>query len=131
MTERAKVKMADWAELPTEAVLPGIERQRIDGEQMTIVRYVYAPGSVFPPHSHPEEQVTMVLSGDIEFDVGGRLVQAAAGSVLVIPPNVVHGARVIGNHEVETLNTLSPRRTRGIVCSASSDRNSHQPSQVT
>jgi len=109
----------DWGDLPSETVLPGIDRQRIDGERMTIVRYVYAPGSVFPAHSHAEEQITVVLSGDIEFDVDGRLMPATAGSVIVIPPSAVHGARVLGDQEVETLNVLSPRRTRGVSYAAS------------
>ena len=108
-----------WADVPSETVLPGIDRQRIDGERMTIVRYVYAPGSVFPAHSHPEEQITAVLSGEIEFDVDGQLTQATAGSVILIPPNVVHGARVLGDQEVETLNVLSPHRTRDVSYAAS------------
>ncbi|HUT15964.1 MAG TPA: cupin domain-containing protein [Anaerolineae bacterium] len=108
-----------WGDLLTETVLPGIDRQRIDGERMTIVRYVYAPGSVFPAHSHPEEQITVVLSGEIEFDVDGQLEQATAGSVIVIPPNAVHGARILGDQQVETLNVLSPRRTRDVFYAAS------------
>ncbi len=76
-----------------------------------MVRYVYAPGSVFPVHAHPEEQVTVVVSGRIVFEVAGARVELGAGQVAVIPPNVPHGARVLGDDTVETFNALSPRRS--------------------
>jgi quercetin dioxygenase-like cupin family protein len=100
-----------WRDLPPELVFDGITRQTIDSERQTVVRYVYAPGSVFPIHAHPEEQVTLVLSGRIVFEVGGSRVELGPGEVAVIPPNVPHGATVEGGEIVETINTLSPRRT--------------------
>lgn len=109
-----QVQNLPWSHLPSEEVRPGIHRQRLDTERMTVIRYTYSPGSIFPAHSHPEEQVTMVLSGEIEFEVGDKRVRAESGSVLVIPSGVVHGARVLGETVVDTLNVLSPRRTRAI-----------------
>lgn len=100
-----------WQDTPVEHVLPGITRQVVQGERQTIVRYIYAPGSVFPVHSHPEEQVTVVLSGRIEFDVAGEIVELGPGGVAVIPPNVPHGAIVNGAEIVETINSMSPRRS--------------------
>jgi len=82
----------------------------VHGERQTMVRYVYAPGSIFPVHAHPEEQVTVVVSGRIAFEIDGSSVELGAGQVAVIPPNVPHGAEVIGNDTVETFNALSPRR---------------------
>lgn len=99
-----------WADAPTEEVLPGITRQVVHGERQTLVRYVYQPGAVFPVHAHPEEQVTVVVSGRIEFVVDGEKVTLGAGQVAVIPSSVPHGAVVIGDHVVETFNSMSPRR---------------------
>ena len=101
----------DWEAIPSEQVFAGISRQVIDGERQTLVRYVYAPGSVFPVHAHPEEQVTVVLSGRIVFTVAGDRVELGPGQIAVIPPNVAHGATVEGDESVETLNTMSPRRS--------------------
>jgi quercetin dioxygenase-like cupin family protein len=102
-----------WSDTPIERVLPGITRQVIQGEQQTLVRYVYEPGAVFPMHVHPEEQVTIVISGHIEFNVDGSLTELGAGQVAVIPAGLPHGARVIGEETVETFNALSPRRETG------------------
>jgi quercetin dioxygenase-like cupin family protein len=101
---------ANWAEIPPEEVYPGITRQVIQGEKQTMVRYVYAPESVFPEHHHPQEQITTVLTGRIEFDIAGDTVTFGPGDVGVIPSDTPHGARVIGDETVETINTLSPRR---------------------
>lgn len=101
---------ATWAVLPQTEVYPGITRQSIDGDLQTLVRYVYQPGSVFPVHHHPQEQITTVLTGCIEFSVDGVLAVLNAGDVAVIPADMPHGARVIGDAVVETFNSLSPRR---------------------
>jgi quercetin dioxygenase-like cupin family protein len=107
-----------WSDLPAERVMPGVTRQRVDAQHMTVVRYRYEPGAHFPAHSHPEEQVVLVLSGEIEFMVANRPVSAATGSVLVIPPHTVHSARVLGGTPVDTINVLSPRRTREVAFTA-------------
>lgn len=99
-----------WSDVPATEVYPGISRQILSGYRQTMVRYVYQPGSVFPEHHHPEEQVTVVISGQIEFSVAGETVVLTTGQAAVIPPNVPHGARVIGDAPVETFNSMSPRR---------------------
>ena len=104
------VTVAAWAQLPADEVLPGVERQTIHGDRLTLVRYRYAPGAVFPVHQHPQEQITAVLSGRIVFDIAGEPREIGRGAVVVIPARVPHGAAVAGDQPVETLNALSPRR---------------------
>jgi quercetin dioxygenase-like cupin family protein len=99
-----------WRDTPPEEVLPGITRRVVHGDRQSMVQYLYAPGSVFPRHAHPEEQVTLVVRGRIRFEFDDRTVALGPGEVAVIPGGVPHGARVIGDEEVETYNALSPRR---------------------
>ena len=99
-----------WRAVPAELVRPGIERRVVHGDQQTMVRYLYAPGSVFPVHAHPQEQVTLVIRGHIRFDMAGESIELGPGDVAVIPGNTPHGAEVVGDEEVETYNALSPRR---------------------
>ncbi|MGI8643365.1 MAG: cupin domain-containing protein [Thermomicrobiales bacterium] len=105
-----------WANIPAIEAMPGVTRQVIQGERQTLVRYVYAPGVVFPVHQHPEEQMTIVLHGRLAFtiesedDEPDRHVALGPGEVLRIPGGARHGAEVIGMEEVESLNMLSPRR---------------------
>ena len=90
--------------------MPGVTRQTVHGDRQTMVRYVYQPGAVFPIHAHPEEQCTIVISGRILFTVDGAPTELGPGGILVIPANLPHGARVIGDEVVESFNALSPRR---------------------
>jgi quercetin dioxygenase-like cupin family protein len=106
----SEANVTAWSRIVPEEVLPGIFRQTVDGVHQTLVRYVYGPGSVFPVHSHPQEQITTVLSGRIVFTVGGSRFELGPGDVAVIPGHVAHGATVDGKETVVTLNTLSPRR---------------------
>jgi quercetin dioxygenase-like cupin family protein len=108
------VRRICWEDLPTQQVFTGIHRQRADAQHMTVVRYTYAPGSDFPAHSHPEEQLVIVLAGEIEFRISGVPVTATAGSAMIIAPGLVHSARVLSDVRVDTLNVLSPRRTKDI-----------------
>jgi quercetin dioxygenase-like cupin family protein len=104
------VAVVSWNDVATERAGEGIERQTIHGDRQTLVRYRYAPGAVFPSHAHPEEQMTVVLSGRITFTVGDRTVTLGPGEVATIPGGVPHGAAVPGDEPVETLNCMSPRR---------------------
>ena len=99
-----------WDEIVADEPYPGITRQILDAERQTLVRYVYQPGSIFPVHAHPEEQITSVLSGRIRFEVAGATLLLCPGEAAIIPADVPHGAAVVGDETVVTLNSLSPRR---------------------
>lgn len=99
-----------WRTVDVEPVAPGVLRQIIHGNHQTMVRYRYEPRSVFPTHSHPEEQITIVVSGRLTFDLSGDQIEVGPGEVLLIPAGLPHGAAVAGNDPVETYNALSPRR---------------------
>ena len=101
----------DWSGIPVERPLDGVARQTLHSASQTLVRYVYQPGSVFPVHQHPEEQITIILSGTIDFTVDGAPVTLSTGECALIPANTPHGAKVTGSEVVETLNTMSPRRS--------------------
>ncbi len=103
--------IASWDDIPVEEVYPGINRQIQSGSLLDMVRYRYEPGSVFPEHSHPQEQITVVVSGLIRFKIGETIVDLGPGKVAVIPANTPHGAEVIDDHPVETFNAFSPRRS--------------------
>lgn len=117
-----------WTSIPVSEPLPGVTRQVIQGERQTLVRYCYAPGVVFPVHQHPQEQMTAVLRGQLTFTLedadGGldREIALGPGSVLVIPGDQRHGAAVVGEEDVETLNMLSPRRDADPVIESTGQR---------
>ena len=48
------------------------------------------PHSRFERHSHESEQITMVLEGELFFELDGRHVRVGAGEVIAVPSLVPH-----------------------------------------
>ncbi len=46
--------------------------------------------TILPRHSHPHEQSTFVLEGELEFDLGGETRTMRAGRTGIIPGGVEH-----------------------------------------
>jgi quercetin dioxygenase-like cupin family protein len=49
------------------------------------------PGCVFPQHSHPSEQILVVLEGEEDHICGKEKFLMKAGDICVHPSNVMHG----------------------------------------
>ena len=67
------------------------------------------PGRTVSPHWHPYVEVHVVQSGRGRWQVGGEVLEAGAGDVLVIEPGEVHGLTVLGDEVLQLLGLhLSP-----------------------
>jgi len=88
-----------------EAKMSGIKRtdlQRHDlsvpGREVIQVRVDFDPGSAFPRHMHPGEEIVNVLEGSLEYEVEGKPpVTLKAGDVLFIPAGTIHAAKNVGS----------------------------------
>lgn len=81
----------------TEAreVFLGWSGKIIHGERLTVVHYRAVAGSPFPAHSHPHEQISNLLEGEMELTIGDETCHCKAGDVAVIPPNIIHFGHAI------------------------------------
>ena len=82
-----------WSEIPVEQLNPLLQRQFVHGEQAMLARFFLAKGCIVPRHSHPNEQISYIVTGALSFDFGegdDRIVKA--NEVLVIPGNAPHSA---------------------------------------
>ena len=75
----------------------------------------FAPGSSFPRHKHPGEEIIYVTQGTIEYEVAGKPVVVKAGEVLFIPNGVVHAARNPGTEPAAELATYVVRKGEPLV----------------
>ena len=55
------------------------------------------PGARWEDFVHSTDELVIVLDGDVEFEVEGRVVRPAAGEELLIPARAVHSARNVGS----------------------------------
>jgi quercetin dioxygenase-like cupin family protein len=80
----------DLDKQPIEQISPLVQRQYLSGSGSTIVKWTVKPGGVFPLHHHIYEQITWITKGRCEVYSQQKKFVLAAGSVLIIPPNVPH-----------------------------------------
>jgi quercetin dioxygenase-like cupin family protein len=108
-----------WDELVSDFPMPLLERQRIMGEKMMISRVTLHQDCFVPMHSHANEQISCVLSGKLRFEIvdspdsSARLVEVAAGEVLVLPSEAPHSALALEETLVLDL-FCPPSQTTGI-----------------
>lgn len=76
---------------------------------MTIVRYEFDAGAVFPRHAHPEWQVTIVESGTMTFDFGDTVEHYEAGGIVSIPGGAAHEGRAAHGPVIITCIFTPPR----------------------
>jgi quercetin dioxygenase-like cupin family protein len=103
----------DYVELDDVApifFLPGLEFRPVLGERLLVNFVRYEPGTVVPVHAHEEEQITFVLEGEFEFEVGGDVRLVRPGTVVRIPPHVPHGARTLDQPCFQVDAFAPPRR---------------------
>ncbi|HWE52429.1 MAG TPA: cupin domain-containing protein, partial [Bryobacteraceae bacterium] len=62
-------------------------------------------GAIVPLHQHVNEQVTMLQTGSIRFELAGAQLVLRAGDVLVIPPNAPHRVEALEDSEATDLFT--------------------------
>jgi quercetin dioxygenase-like cupin family protein len=101
--------VTDWSKIETEQTAPGITRQMVVGQHVMMVRFTFEPFLVTPQHTHPHEQMTLVVKGRVRFFISGEEHIVSAGSVLHFPPHTLHGATMM-DEEVVLIDIFSPIR---------------------
>lgn len=100
----------NWDDLPWEHVREGVARKAFSGEGATLSLNRLDPGHAPRPHHHVHEQIVYILSGQIDFHLGGEVIRLGPGGMLVIPPNVEHWGEVAGSEQVINLDVFTPKR---------------------
>jgi len=101
------------ADLEGLELVPGLTFRPVTTES-TMANFVsFAPNSDAPMHHHSEQQIAIVLSGELHFTVGAESRVMRAGDCVVMPPHVPHGGHS-GPDGCEVIDVFSPPRA-GIV----------------
>ena len=84
-------------------------RAKLEQRGYRVSRYVYPPGTFFPPHDHGVDKIDGVLAGRFRMTMQDREVVLEAGDLLVVPKHVMHTAEVVGNEPVVSLDAVKMR----------------------
>ena len=106
----SKIQFTNWRTRQLKKLPGGIRRRVISTDKIMVVQYLYEPAAVFPAHQHPQEQIVLVVKGELEFWVENenQKFYLRADSILTIPGNILHGACVTGSEPVESINIFHP-----------------------
>lgn len=98
----------DYADITPREIAPGFSARFVHTHGMTLARVSVRAEARLPTHAHPHEQLTTLLSGELELTVGGEVKVLRAGMVAFIPGGVPHSARAVTACEV--LDVFHPAR---------------------
>jgi quercetin dioxygenase-like cupin family protein len=88
----AETRAYNWKDIPTREPRPGIVQRGFRGDNTLITYNLLKPDLVPAPHSHPFEQLFMIIEGRVTLHVGDDVFDCGPGSVVRIPPDVMHWA---------------------------------------
>ncbi len=99
----------DLYDIQLTKLADGAFSRLLSGRNMQLSFISMAPGSVFPHHIHPQEQIMFVLRGECEEILLDGKQKMTANDVVRIPGNMVHGAE-IGPLGCDALDIFWPAR---------------------
>ncbi len=73
-------------------LMEGITGHYAHGGNMSFGLVEITAGTIMPIHQHVHEQITYLLEGQLDMNIGGVDYSLTPGSYHVIPSNVWHGA---------------------------------------
>lgn len=79
-------------------------RRKLEGLGYRVARYVYPPGTAFPPHTHAADKLDAVVSGRFRLVIGGIPLLLGPGEWVAVPRDTVHSAAVVGHQAVVSLD---------------------------
>jgi quercetin dioxygenase-like cupin family protein len=94
--------------LPPKELVPGITGYYAHGVKLTFGYVELEKGSSVPEHSHPQEQITFIIEGQLDMVIGGNPCSLTTGMYFVIPSNCRHSAVAIT--ECKVIDAFAPVR---------------------
>lgn len=95
-------------EVKKKLLTEGILGQYVHGESTSLGWVTIQAGSKLPAHHHPHEQITLMLEGKMEMQIGDEVVMLEPGTVKVIGSNIPHSA--IAHTDCILIDVFSPVR---------------------
>lgn len=97
-----------WETVPAERLDDNITRRMVVGEKEMLVHWEFKKGAVAARHSHPHEQIVMMVAGKMRFMVGDEETVMGPGDMLVVPSGVPHEGEAI--EDTVVIDIFSPPR---------------------
>ena len=70
-----------------------VSRTIADNEAGTLTLFAFDAGQGLSEHSAPYDAIVQIIDGEAELGIGGDLVRAVAGQIVIMPANVPHSVK--------------------------------------
>lgn len=100
------------SEITPEPIEEGRTRYLAHTEKlmMAVIDFRDGPtGEPDPPHSHPHEQVSYVVSGELIVFIGDKQTRLESGDMFTVPPDIPHTVQLLTEY-VRLVDTFHPIR---------------------
>jgi quercetin dioxygenase-like cupin family protein len=102
-----------FADLEPLRLIEGMEFRPVTTDTAMANHVTIAPGADLAVHHHVEQQIVLLVSGELRLTVGTETQTLRPGDCAVIPPHVPHGG-VAGPEGAVAIDVFTPPRA-GIV----------------
>jgi quercetin dioxygenase-like cupin family protein len=96
-------------DIASRVLAPGVTAKVASGEKMMLSLVTLAPDAVVPTHSHPHEQMGLMVSGTMEFTIEGETRLLSGNEMYFVPGGVPHSVKA-GPGGALALDAFSPPR---------------------
>lgn len=103
----SEIKYYPKEELILKEAVEGAQMWGVALENTQLTYFEVAPNCKFEQHTHESEQITMVLEGELYFELKDKTICVKPGEVIAIPSNAPHGA-FTKNKPVKAVDAWSP-----------------------
>jgi quercetin dioxygenase-like cupin family protein len=110
-TPTAGGRFVDVQAIEPVEMVPGLNFRPVLGEGTMLNFVSFAEHTEAPRHVHVEEQIVLILEGEMDFEIDGDVRRMRVGDVAVVPPWVPHRARTHDSTCVEVDVFNPPRET--------------------
>ncbi len=107
--DRKRYVARPYEEVPITELVEGSNSHLVSGSNVMLSFLTMKAGSVFELHSHPEEQIMVVLEGYCDEIIEDKIYRVEPGDVIRLPPNVRHGA-FLREVDCKAIDVFSPAR---------------------
>ncbi len=99
----------DQATCARHTIFPGVEIYTTSTERLMLSLVELQPHAVVEEHSHPHDQMGLLLEGELDFTIGGQRQTLRPGQMWRIPGGVKHTC-VAGAAGAKALDVFHPVR---------------------
>ena len=88
----------------------------VPGHEVVQVRVKIGPEAPLVRHTHPGEEISYILDGELEYQVDGQPTATySAGQVLTVPAGTIHAVRNVGASHAAELATYVVEKGKPIL----------------